>query len=160
MVHREEPLRRARVIGIGEEGAGDDGVGIAVVRYLRERGVPAGVELLTIPEASALIPLLATPAAVVLIDAVLAAPPGAVLELTPEALEPGRASPSSHLLAVPLAIALARALAGGAFAPSLLIVAVTIERPRGYRRSLSRAVAGAVPGAAARVLALLGDATG
>jgi hydrogenase maturation protease len=158
--HREEPLRRARVIGIGEENAGDDGVGLAVVRYLRERGVPAGVELLTIPEASALIPLLATPAPVVLVDAVLAAPPGAVFDLAPEALDPGRGSTSSHLLTIPQAIALTRALAGDAFATSLRIVAVTIERPRGYRWTLSPAVAAVIPGAAARVLALLEGGAG
>ena len=34
-----------RIVGLGQPAAGDDGVGLAVLDWLRERGVPAGVEL-------------------------------------------------------------------------------------------------------------------
>ena len=45
---------RARVIGLGQAAAGDDGVGLAVLDALRARGVPADVELVRATEDVAL----------------------------------------------------------------------------------------------------------
>ena len=146
-----------RIIGLGQAAAGDDGVGLAVLERLRERGLPEGVELLRAAEDSALISLLETAVPVVLIDAAVATPPGEVLELTADELASQSLRPvSTHGMGVAQAIALARALAPGSVSPSVRIVAVTIARPRRYRQRLSAAVAAAVPRAVDRVVALVG----
>ena len=75
---------RARVIAFGQAAAGDDGVALVVLERLRERGVPAGVELVHAGEDVALVSLLSTPVPVILIDAVLGTPCGAVLDPSSE----------------------------------------------------------------------------
>ncbi len=145
-----------RVIGIGQDAAGDDGVGLAVVRALRTRGVPPGVELLEVPEPTALIGLLETPAIVILVDAIAGAEPGHVLTLAPEEVEAVALRPlSTHGVGVLQAIAIARTLAGAAVSPRIRIVGVGILPPVAYRQALSPAVRAAVPRAAAAILALL-----
>jgi len=146
-----------RIIGLGQAAGGDDGVGLAVVEWLRRRGVPDGVELHIAPEPSALLPLLEGGAPVVVVDAALGAPAGQVLELGPEALASQAATPvSSHGLSVFQAIALARLISPGAVSPSIRVVAVTIARPERYGHGLSPPVAEAVPRAAERILTLTG----
>ncbi len=147
----------ARVIALGQAAAGDDGVAFAVLERLRARGVPPGVELLRAAEDFALVPLLETPATVVIVDAVLQNPPGRVLELTPEDLaSAGHRAVSTHGVGICQAIELARTLTPAQSAASIRIVAVTISRPRRYVQRLSPAVAAAVPAAVERVLALVG----
>ena len=147
---------RARVIGLGQAAAGDDGVGLAVLDALRARGVPADVELVQAAEDVALVSLLETCTPVVLVDAVLGTPVGEVLELSTADLA-GRSARavSTHGLGVPDAVALARTLAPDTVSPSVRVVAVTIERPTGYAQCLSPAVAAAVPRAVERVLGLV-----
>jgi hydrogenase maturation protease len=148
---------RARIIALGQEAAGDDGVGLAVLDALRVRGVPADVELLRVAEDTALVPLFETPAPVVLVDAVLRSPPGEIVELTPEELAPrGLHAVSTHGLGVAQALELARVVMPGKTSTRVLIVGVTIERPAAYVRELSPAVAAAVPHAVERVLGLIG----
>jgi len=148
---------RARVIGLGQAAAGDDGVGLVVLDALRARGVPADIELVRAAEDATLVSLLETCAPVVLVDAVLGTPAGEVLELSPTDLaRHGPRAVSTHGLGVPDAVALARTLAPDTVAPSVHVVAVTIERPAGYTQCLSPAVAAAVPRAVERVLGLVG----
>lgn len=150
-------MTRARVVGLGQSVAGDDGFGAAVVRVLRERGVPSGVEVEHLGDPSALAALLETNVPVILVDAVLGSSPGDLLALTPDELAvraPSRVS--SHGFGVNEALGLARVLDAGEGLPVLHIVAVTITRPAGYREGLSAEVAAAVPRAADRVLQLLG----
>jgi hydrogenase maturation protease len=148
---------RARVIGLGQRAGGDDGVGLAVIEALRLRGVPAGVELAAVAEASALVPLLSTAAQVVVVDAVLAAPPGEVVELSPGDLAAGRAAAvSTHGLGVGQAIELAALTSPGGVSPDIRLVAVTIDRPGRAALELSPAVRAAVPRAVERVLAIVG----
>jgi hydrogenase maturation protease len=145
-----------RIIGLGQPVAGDDGVGIAIVRRLREQGVPPGAELCEVPEPTALIPLLATHAPVVLVDAAVGGRrPGEVLVLTPDAFAGGRAVPlSTHGLGVLQAVELARTLTPEAVSRRIQIVAVTIVRPARHGDGLSPEVAAAVPRAVAAVRAL------
>lgn len=148
---------RTRVIALGQAAAGDDGVGLAVLEELRRQGVPAGVELVHAAEDSALVTLLATPAPVVLVDAVLGGEPGSVLELTPEALDASGVRPvSTHGLGAARAIALARTLSPETVSPAIRIVGIAIARPARYEQALSPAALAAVPSAAARVRALVG----
>ena len=150
-------MTTARVIGLGQSAAGDDGIGLAVVDALRARGVPPGVELVRASEDAALVSLLETAAPVVLVDAVLGSPPGEILDLDPAelALRDARGV-STHGIGVADAIALARALVPDGVTPSIRVVAVTIERPARHEARLSPAVAAALPRAVARVLALVG----
>jgi hydrogenase maturation protease len=150
-------VTRTRVIALGQRAAGDDGVGLAVLEELRRHGVPEGIELVHAPEDGALITLLETRAAVVLVDAVLGREPGEVLELAPEELEARGLRPvSTHGLGAAQAIALARTVAPATVAPAIRIVGVTIAPPARYVQALSPAVAAAVPRAAARIRALVG----
>lgn len=148
---------RARVIGLGQSVAGDDGFGVAVLRALRDRGVPDGVEVHHLKDPSALAALLDASVPVVIVDAVLGSSPGELLVLRPDDLAtraPLRVS--SHGLGISEALGVARVLGGDAGLPVVHIVAVTITRPVGYREELSAEVAAAVPRAADRVLQLLG----
>jgi hydrogenase maturation protease len=154
---------KARIIGLGQQAAGDDAVGLAVLDWLRTRRAASDrlleeVELMVAAEASALVPLLETPAEVVVVDAMLDLPPGEVREFAPEDLARGGPQPlSSHGVGVGQAIALARLLAPETVSPSIRIVAVTVMRPERYEHGLSPVVAAAVPRAAERILELLGD---
>ncbi|WNG23183.1 hydrogenase maturation protease [Cystobacter fuscus] len=144
---------RGRVIGLGQAAAGDDQVGLAVIEHLRSLGVPGRLELLLAPEPSALLSLLETPAPVVLVDAVLAAPAGEVLVLEPDELEQrGLSTMSTHGVGVSQAVALARLLSPSAVSPSIRIVGVSIARPERFQQGLSPEVAAAVPRAAEQVL--------
>jgi hydrogenase maturation protease len=149
---------RARVIAIGQQSAGDDGVGPAVLAELQRRGVPAGIELLAVAEPTQLVPLLETAVPVVLIDAVVGAgQPGDVFELRPGQLAArGLRALSTHGVGVTEAIALAQTLAPRAVATSIWIVGVAIRAPTHYVQALSPDVLGAVPRAASAVLARVG----
>lgn len=144
-----------RVIAMGQIAAGDDGVGFAVLDRLRRDGIPVDVELRRADEDAALVELLATPCAVVIVDAVLGSPAGQVVDLTPDDLGAhGLTAVSTHGLGVAQAIALARVVGAGSVATSIRIVGITIERPARYEQALSPVVAAAVAPAAARVRAL------
>lgn len=148
-----------RIVGLGAAAAGDDGVGPAVIAHLRggDGGAvaPGDVELCAAREPTELVTLLCHPGAVVLVDAVVGAPAGAVQVIAPDALDPAAAfAASSHGLGVAAAIALARTLAGAAFTPRLHLVAVAIAAPARGRAGLCPSVAAAVPRAAALALAL------
>lgn len=151
----------ARVVGLGQRAAADDGVGLAVIDALRARGVPDGVELHACAEASALVELLRTRAPVVLVDAVVGAgAPGEVVALDPDRIDARGPTPlSTHGMGVVEALAIARALYPAEVSPRVSVVGVAIEPPGRYSPELSPAVARAVPRAAARALSLLaGDA--
>lgn len=144
----------ARVIGMGQPAAGDDGVGFAVLAELRRRGTPPGVKLFEATEATGLADLLETTASVIVVDAIASTdPPGKVLELPPEHVDSPRLQfVSTHGIGLVETIALARLVAPASIAPSVWIVGVTIVRPHRYGYGLSPAVARAVPRAAKAVL--------
>jgi hydrogenase maturation protease len=145
------------VVGLGHVAAGDEGgVGPAVLKGLRQRGVPEGVELVRLSDPLGLVPLLEGGGRVVLVDAMLAPPAGAVLEIELEELSPEAPLPaSSHAAGAMQAFELARALSPLGAAPDLRVVAITIDLSDRCRARLSPAVDAAVPRAVERVLALL-----
>lgn len=147
---------RTRVIGLGQAAAGDDGVGLAVVRHLRARGLESRVELVEVADASALVSLLGSEVPAIIVDALLGSPAGEVVEPSAEELAAGAPLRiSSHGFSVLDAIELARVLDGGRRSPMPRIVAVTIARPERYHEGLSPEVAAAVARAADRVIELL-----
>lgn len=147
---------RARVIGLGQPAAGDDGVGLAVLDALRAEGVADDVELVQAGDATDLVHLLAGTGNAVIVDAVLGERPGEVVLLAPDDLaERGGCPVSSHGLGVFQAIELARAVAEPP-AAEVRIVGVTVAPPRRPGGALSAEVAAAVKPAALRVRELLG----
>ncbi|WP_437594818.1 hydrogenase maturation protease [Sorangium sp. So ce1000] len=156
-----------RIIGLGQRAAGDDAAGLAVIEALRRQGLPGDAEVVEARDTTALVTLLQTPATVVVVDAVLASPPGEVLELSPSDLAAGARVPvSTHGLGVGQAIELARITAPNRLSPDIHIVGVSIgghrapsgdPEPRALDEpDLSPDVAAAVPRAVARVLSFLG----
>ncbi len=145
----------ARIIGVGQEWAGDDGVGIAVVRKLREAG--SVFDLVELDEPSRLIDLLTDGAdPVVIIDALLDdGPAGRVLLID----EPQRNPLAGHLLSthgvsVTDAIELARIANPDRVARRVFIVAITVQEVSRRGNGLSAKVQASVARAAARVLRL------
>ncbi len=150
-------MAAARIVCLGQPAAGDDGVGPAVARRLREAGLPAGVELVEAADASHLVELVQHAGPVVLVDALLGEPAGRVAALPPEALSEAALTPlSSHGLSAGQALALARRLAPGAVSPRVTVVGVTISPPRRYEARLSPEVAAAVEGACRAALQAAG----
>jgi hydrogenase maturation protease len=128
-----------------------------VIEHLRRSALPPEIAIAEVREPSALIPLLGeTQGRLVIVDAVLANPPGQVLALDADALEArGLASVSSHGLSVGQALALARATTSqDASVPEVRVVAVTTARPIRGTQGLSPAVAASVPRAALLALEL------
>jgi hydrogenase maturation protease len=147
---------RARVIGLGQPAAGDDGVGLAVLDELRAGGVADDVELVHAPDTTDLVGLLAGTATAVVVDAVLGAHPGEVLLLAADGLAERDACPvSSHGFGVFQALELAR-IVNDPPLPDVRIVGVTIAPPTHFCSALSAPVAAAVRPAAQRVRELLG----
>jgi len=148
---------RARVIGVGEPAAGDDGVGRAVLERLRADGVPTGVDLVAVGDPTEIVGLLAGANPVIVVDAVLGARPGEVLELLPGDLAARNVrAVSTHAVGVLQAIELANVL-NDVPAPAIRIVGIAIERPMQWGEGLSPPVAEAVATASERVRALLGS---
>lgn len=152
-------MTRARVIGLGQRAAGDDGVGLVVLERLRSL-VPHDVELVEIAEACAAIPLLATPVPVVIVDAVVTdrGAPGEVLDLDSDALRRRACGVSMHGVSLAQALDLARWLAEPErSAPAARIIGVTIAVSHVRAIGLSEVVEAAVPYAVRAVLRTLGD---
>jgi hydrogenase maturation protease len=147
----------ARIAGIGQRAAGDDGVALAVLDELGRRSLPEGTALVPLRDAMQLVDLLQSSEPLVLIDALLASPAGLVVELAPHELSERAPQPSSsHGLGAAQAIELARTLSPREQGSELRVVAITISRPERYRIGLSPEVAAAVPKAADHVLRMLG----
>jgi len=150
-------MNGCRIIGVGQPLAGDDGAGPAVIAWLSELALPDGIVAATVPEPRGLLPLLSGPDAppLVVVDAVLAEPPGEVLELSPwEIAARELASVSRRGMTVGQALALADAMRPrGVAPPDIQLVAISIARPPRGVRTLSPAVAAAVPRAADLALA-------
>lgn len=150
---------RARpvVAALGRAAGGDDGVGRAVIEELRQRGAAARADLVDVADPIELLPLIEPGAALVVVDAVSASPPGVVLELTPAMLaDRPMARLSSHTLSLSQAVGLAAELApADAAPPEIHIIAVGIDVPVQQSEGLSPEVAAAVPAAAGRVLDVL-----
>jgi len=150
----------ARVIGLGQITAGDDGVGLAVLDRIRQMGPPEGTELVAARDATALVELLQTERRVVVVDAVVGYPRvGEVLEFPEKVLAPGQGGPrslSTHGVSLQQAVGLARMTSCGVMAPEIVLVAVAIAPPERYTTGLSPEVQAAVPVAARVVLARIG----
>ncbi len=145
---------RGRVIGIGQQSAGDDGAGLAVIEALRQYPEARDLDLVVTDDASDLIVLLECPAPVIVVDAVVGAgPPGQILVVTPASLAnapPSRLS--THGLGVRQAIELSAILSPNLVAREIHIVALCIAEPERAVIGLSPPVRDAAERAARLVL--------
>ncbi len=145
------------VVGIGQAFRGDDAAGPAVVRRLRATGLPDGVHALEMPDPSLLVDLLEHEDEVIVVDAVVGGPAGAVIALDPEHADPSEpVAVSSHGVGVLQAIALAKQLNQGRPIAHTRRIGVGIERPQGLKAGLSPEVAAAVDRAADLIRSLTG----
>jgi len=148
---------RARIVGIGQDTAGDDGVGIAVARHLRMMKVPADIEIIERAEPSQGISLLTDGTEqVIFVDALVnGGEIGRIVEIDPSRgnSTDGRLL-STHGIGLIEAIELARALDEAAMPQRLTILGITIEQPTRYGAELSPSVAAAIPNAAELALRL------
>jgi len=148
---------RARIIGIGQDSAGDDGIGIAVARRLLNMRLPGDIEVIERSEPSAIITQLINGVErVILVDAIIDnASTGRIVQIDPSRT---RASTgrllSTHGIGLLEAIDLARTLDEAAMPRQIVIVGITIEQPTRYRAELSEPVAAAIPLAAELALKL------
>jgi hydrogenase maturation protease len=146
-----------RVIGLGQPFAGDDGVGLEIVRRLREEGVPAEVEVLEASDASVLLTMLETPRPVLVVDAVVGeGEPGTIVELDEAHIG---ASPdrllSTHGLDVATVIGVARHVFADRATPRVRVIGVRIAEPSLREIGLSPAVRAALSPATRAVRTLL-----
>ncbi len=152
----------ARIIGIGGYFAGDDAVGLAVVRHLGTRiDRPHQLELLETTDPGRLVDLLATDCLVVLIDAVAvdAEQPdvqaGSVTVFSETDVTREMHFLSSHTITVPQAIQLARTLDPENTTARIVFVGIAIDVPVVVGGDLSPVIAAAVPVASDVVLQLV-----
>lgn len=136
------------IIGCGNELAGDDGVGITVVRRLAaETALPGNVQIIEagIPGLS-LVELMLGADKVILVDSFLGgAAPGMVRCFGEEDLPPpGYNAGQSHGIGLREALSFARGVMPGNFPGEVVVVGVEIERPRRWVQGLSPAVESAV----------------
>lgn len=150
-------MRRAVVIGVGNDFRTDDGVGPRVVAALADHRLP-GVELATSDgEPTQLLDAWAGAALAVVIDAVACEPsnPGRVHRTALESIGP-TALASTHGMGIPDALRLAEVLDR---APGRLVVYAVEAADLSFGHDLSPAVKRAVPIVVERVLAELGEHT-
>ena len=144
------------VIGLGSDGAGDDGIGIAVVEALRREACD-GIRTELVSDPSELVRLLATSDPVIIVDAVVGvdSPVGTVDVHEDGALSSlPQSSVSTHGIGVGQAIELARVVHSNAFSPRIALVGIHIDPPKAYGFEPSAPVAAALTVAKLRVLSL------
>lgn len=148
-----------RIIGIGNPSAGDDAVGIAVARMLRNSSLPVGVDVYEVRDPAQLVDLLEDIDHAIIVDALVGPDgDGAIVEASPDELDARGLHPiSSHGTSVPHAIALARTLKAHTTAPDIRIIGITIPPPAELNCTLTPRVADAVDEAAALITRMLQD---
>jgi hydrogenase maturation protease len=159
----DESHQRTRIIGLGNDIRGDDGVGLEVVRrlvpLLEDRG---RVEVVELPWGGLrLMENLIGCSRAIIVDAMLSgADHGSLRWLSPEGI-PTQHGASSHDVDLPTALELGRT--SGAQLPrndQLFILGIEVSDVQTYSQTLTPAVEAAVPLAVEAVLKMLEELTG
>jgi len=145
------------VLGVGNLLVGDEGVGVHVIQALQEETLPEHVHLLDGGTGGFhLLGHLGGYPRVILVDATRdGSPPGTVADFTPRLPSDFPPSLGAHDIGLKDLIS-AMALTGPL--PEMTVVTVSIEELKPMEMTLSPEVEAAVPGACARVRALLDPA--
>jgi hydrogenase maturation protease len=151
-------IARVLVLGIGNPLRCDDGVGIHVIRRLREEGLPPGVGMAELSGGwTALLDRLGECDRLIVVDAAdIGLPAGSVVELDPAAIRSGAKSSlaGSHFLDLGEALALAETV-GLPRPSSVRVLGIQIADTSTFSEECSPAVAAAIGEACARVRSLL-----
>lgn len=147
--------KKIYIIGCGNVLAGDDGIGIAVIRKLLDRQtLPGGVEVIEagLPGLS-LVEMMLGADKVVLVDSFLGGvAPGTVKRFTEKELPPvGYNTGQSHGIGLREALSFGRGVMPDKFPSQVVVVGVEIERPARWVEGLSPQVEAAVDDAVALV---------
>lgn len=150
----------ARVIGVGQRLAGDDGVGLRVAERLRSLDLE-DVQVAFVASATDLIAKLTGVERVIVVDAVLGCgEPGRLHVATPEDFDAQHlVAITTHGLDLPAAVALARVLYPESVAPEIRILGIEIERPEALAEELSPPATASVEAAVRAVVGMLRENT-
>ena len=146
---------RTLVLGLGNELAADDAVGLLVARAVREQGIDAADVIETSASGMALIEIFDGYDRAIVVDSIRTGrnPPGTITELTLEQI--GHVvAPSLHQAGLPELAAVAERL-GLKFPSEIRVLAVEVQDPYTLGGAVSTAVAAAVDELAQRVRARL-----
>jgi len=146
---------RTLVLGLGNELAADDAVGLLVARAVREQGADAADVIETSASGMALIEIFDGYDRAIVVDSIQTGrnPPGTITELTLEQI--GHVvAPSLHQAGLPELAAVAERL-GLKFPSEIRVLAVEVQDPYTLGGAVSTAVAAAVDELAQRVRARL-----
>ena len=146
---------RTLVLGLGNELAADDAVGLLVARAVREQGADAADVIETSASGMALIEIFDGYDRAIVVDSIRTGrnPPGTITELTLEQI--GHVvAPSLHQAGLPELAAVAERL-GLKFPSEIRVLAVEVQDPYTLGGAVSTAVAAAVDELAQRVRARL-----
>ena len=143
------------IIGVGNEFRRDDGIGPALVEYLRPLDLPRVRLVIADGEPTQLLDAWSGADLAVVVDAVLLEPsvPGRIHRTSVEQIPRGGRVASSHGLGIPEALLLGQALDR---IPRRMAVFAVEAAELGHGNGLSAAVAAALPDLAEAVLAELG----
>lgn len=149
---------RVLVLGIGNPLRRDDGVGLHVVRRLREEGLPPGVGVAELSgDWTALLDRFGGCDRLIVVDAAdIGLPAGSVVDLDPAAIRSGAKSSlaGGHFLDLSEALALAETV-GLPRPSSVRVVAIQVADTSTFSEECSPAVAASIEAACARVRSLL-----
>lgn len=149
-------MKKILVLGCGNILAGDDGVGVAVIRKLAWQKLPDNVEIM---EAGApglsLVEMMLGADKAILVDAFLdGVAPGRVKRFSEAELPPVTyAGGQSHGVGLREALAWARLAMPGRFPAEVVVIGVEIVRPARWHQGLSPPVAAAMGKAVEAILA-------
>lgn len=153
---------RIKVLGCGNVLAGDDGVGLAVVKELKKR-FPLLAGRVEIYEAGmpglSLLELMIDTDKVILVDAVIGSPPGTVIQFDAEELFRNGEQSTGYLHAAGLrtSLAFAKKVIPLRMPHEIKIIGIKISQPVEWKNDLSPLAATAVPLAMSMVLDELGE---
>lgn len=146
------------MVGLGQPAAGDDAIGLQIVRALAS-GAPPGIALCELTDATGLLELL-DGSPLLVVDAVVGAgAPGTLVSASADQLARTPAV-STHGIGLLEVIELAQVLGGEGCVAGLSVLGVAIEAPRGLGVGLSAPVAAAIGPAVAAVRAWIEEARG
>ena len=148
----------ARIIGIGQPSAGDDGVGLLVAHELHRTPLARIADIHEIFEPLQLIDLLQDRDLTVIVDALIVEDKiGQVMRLDRNDLLRSPLLPlSSHSVSVSQAIDLAERLSSSHTMPDIHIVGIGITRPIRYSKKMSPQIVEAVPHAIKTISQIFG----
>jgi hydrogenase maturation protease len=136
---------RCLLLALGNDILGDDGVGLAAARLLKEEFQEAVDIVETFGAGLALIKLLEGYDQALLLDTIFTgvAPPGTILEFCREDFQKAEA-PSAHYVGLPEVLRQAESL-GIEFPQDLRILALEVENPFEFHAGLGPSTRGALP---------------